>query len=65
MSIGITLRLIPARGGIVYECPECEERFLPALADRHRCEAIEEWYKSYRGSPEDKQDAKEYYRGKE
>ena len=37
MSLGVTLRLIPTRGGLVYECPECEERFLPALADSHAC----------------------------
>jgi hypothetical protein len=36
-----SLRLIPTRGGIVYECPECEERFLPALADNHVCEVDE------------------------
>ena len=37
-----TLRLIPTRMGIMYECPECEARFLPAIADFHSCEVSAE-----------------------
>jgi hypothetical protein len=42
MSIGVTLRLIPTRMGYMYECPECEARFLPAIADFHKCPEVEE-----------------------
>jgi hypothetical protein len=42
MSLGVTLRLIPTRMGIMYECPECEARFLPAIADFHSCEVTAE-----------------------
>jgi hypothetical protein len=43
MSIGVTLRLIPTRMGIMYECPKCDARFLPAIADFHKCEVIVEY----------------------
>ena len=37
-----TLRLVPTRMGIMYECPECDARFLPAIADFHSCEVSAE-----------------------